>query len=370
MGLGTFERPVPNPWRRDIGAAPSHCHISPQAVYYPPPMQATLYVDESGQFATSSTGITGLRVVGGVLLPGSCEEHNLHFGPAIAKALSWFPAAHAVEIASPTRVAFALRKATPESLPMQLRHVRAQLRMLAPQQAGNLRAEDPALFEAACAESTRLLDALRAVAAEAFASDGASVVLCAEHDLEPSISRFDPMLRTAVDAALQHCAATFTSESTLDVVYEAGAPAQDPSQLPSSRVVVGPKGRACLHGSPRTAAKTDGLAGLALADVLVHALGPRSRQNHPCSRRDCQAWTLRALRAQIRREFGRPPAALVVVDALRGADILRSVEKGTTPVADARAQLGSHQQKLPRGVLSASLQFALATLGAREVSSS
>jgi hypothetical protein len=334
-------------------------------------MQATLYLDESGQFATSSAGITGLRLVGGVLLAGTSDEHDLHFGPAIAKALSWFPPpAHAVEIASPTRVAFALRKAAPDALPLSLRHVQTRLRKLAPQQAGNLRAEDPALFEAACAESTRLLGALRGVAAEAFATDGAAVVLCAEHDLEPSSSRFDPMLRAAVDAALQHCAATFAGESTLDVVYESGACAHDASQLPTSRVLVGPKGAVSLSGTPRTAAKTDGVAGLALADVVVHALGPRGRQNHPCAQRDCHAWTLRALRSQIRREFGRPPAALVVVDALRGADILRSVEKGTTPVADARAQLASHQQKLPRGVLPASLQFALATLGAREVSSS
>lgn len=332
-------------------------------------MLETLYLDDSGQFSRSTAGVTGLRLVGGLLLPGSEEEHTRVLQPAIDNALEWFPApVHAVEVASVGRVASALRSSKSHVLSPELQWLRAKLRRLPFPSMWDLRAVDPEAFEAARRESKRLLAAIRNVVAQALSSKAGTIVLCAEHDLTPSEPRFDPMLIAACEGALELCAHHRKDDTTLDVVFESGGAGHDSSNT-ARTLSVGDRTNARLApGAPRQAPKSAGIGGLGLADIVVHALGPGGRQNVAWQPRLCSNWSIEHVRRAARVAFGVRDVPVVVVDALRGADLRRSVRAGTVPREDALEQLRLHHNKLPRGVLLASMQWAARHLSQQDPS--
>lgn len=243
-----------------------------------------LYLDESGTFVAPRDGRElGLRVVAGVLLPGSRDEHDARAKALLDAHLEWWPYAwHATELGRPHRFAKALQRTPKGSLPLDVARLSAELRGRSLEE---VRDDDLVLFDRVGRASRALLAACRTTVGGVVreVGDGGAVVIAAEYDTKPAASRYPTLLALTLGAVAWNLALRHLDGPPvrLTTIAESGAGSLTPAHLarlgaslraPFERRGLAPPLTVC---APTFETADRHTPALVLADLVSHALGPK-----------------------------------------------------------------------------------------------
>ncbi len=301
----------------------------------------TLYVDETGQFASASTqtGAAGLLLVGGLLLPGTPDELDATLGPRVSEAFApWRGPLRAATMRDLFAFAsYALRQ-PPAGLPAHQRSLLDQLAATPPGgRAVAFRAlSDGPLSAWLHAEADGVLGRLAALlAALVPAAVDPPVVAVAEHGTAPTAAghaaMFDDLIRLTLWAL--H-ASPSRDPVTLHVVVDEHAhlrPLPNLAALAAEPVAPRRTIRSAAP-APRVVPEAAKRPGLVLVDLLLHHLrGEGVSSAHALRPADAEALTRDAFAELLATDLGLRGAAPLVL--------------GGPPLAHLRAYLAGERSR-------------------------
>lgn len=298
-------------------------------------------------------------------------EHQAPLEASLARAFDWWPGDwHATEIKSPLQVAFGLRRLDRGQVPTGLAGLHTVLDHIRPEA---LRGRNRDAWDAAVAAAQALVRAVRGVVREAVARwRPSTLMLCAEHDLDPLGSRYPAMLEALVEGALLHLVEVTGPEgrALLTVVAATGADGLDRvgtleqivERVETLAARLSPAGRMVrLVIEPVLRPADRDTPGLVLADVVTHELGPQGAQAYPASAQTLADWSLAAVHRRSAERFGAD-VDIAASGALVTRELLARVTCGGIAATEAVALLRalSDGAPLPQGTLRATVDHALA----------
>lgn len=327
----------------------------------------TLYLDETGQFVQPARAPTaiGLRLVGGLLLPGDPATLDATLGPRVRRAFSpWRGSLHATELRNPFVLACHALSLPPEQVPSRLRAGLDQVRRAPPHRR-------VAAFRAAAAgalsswlddQVDRIFRRVAALVSPASPSGEHPLLLAAvEHDTSPSGTRYPAMLAEVIRVALWALRAGPADDPvTLHVVAEARSDLRAPPDLSALGSEPSPRRRPVVFASttPVILAGDVECPGLVLADVLLYHLREQGRApSTPLSPAAAERFDRACFQDLLASDLGLdlPPP---LVTGGPPVEILRAVAAGTLDRDTARARLRPETLDALDGTVRASWESA------------
>lgn len=335
----------------------------------------TLYLDETGDFVHPGTqsDATGLRLVGGLLLPGTPEGLDRTLRPRVWRAFgAWRGAWHATEVRNPYKLAKHLLDLDLSEIPPALHPAverlaaapRAQLATLLKDRA-NL-----ALYSWVQSQSDQIF---RRVAALVPQLSPIAVVAAVEHDTFPASTRYPDMLSAALQYALWALRDGPDSDAIrLHVRIEERSdlrtlPALDvmENRFHAARQRAIARGAAAgrpvtfAHRHPQVVRGADECPGLVLADVLLYHLREVGRVPSDALRvRDVELFSREGFRELLASDLGIDLPAPLIASTGVPRETLLDVEAGTLGSREAALRLAPPTIPLSDGLVRASWQTA------------
>lgn len=319
----------------------------------------TLFVDESGRFEPPKPGRSahwpcGRRLVGGVVLAGDPGEAEASAREMLEDALA------AIDLAwwrgEVSGKWFRHAPTLAEQLLAQP-DVPAAYHQLATETRKGVDRSRSRLFEL----GNGWLQSLRRQLGRRLGANGARVLLAAEHGLPgerdlPASVPFPRMLSALLGQSAVWAARDWESPTLSSVVADRGG-------LHPEQLALGPWARALGVPSlpPPQVARASERAGLQIADLIVHALGPGQGQDLHLTDDDAAKRTRARVERELASSFGVEDLwvvehdAFAVAHALRAAVEARSPAQQTSTLAALRAL---SPKRPPGGAFPAAVEWA------------
>lgn len=322
----------------------------------------TLYVDETGLFKATKKIKLGMRVVLGVLLPGTKEEHDKALGPLFRNLAAWWPPPfHATELKA-AELALRLQRTEKEMLPLFLYPLReAVIGKSIDYLYNDLRDKDKRLYKKLNFEVHRLLRCFNKSMGNLVKATGGQVFVAIEHNLDPKKSRYPAMLDALVELSLWQLA-NKGQNAELELVIEQRSDAQAPDIKAMQKRLVDAGARA-KKNLPKIAIQFKGFSpkgdhqGLVIADFLAYIISPKQKQGKALNCAQAKNIDLYQLRTVFRDKTDRD-FDLGCTDAIDMHTLLHKTLSGDQSIAESQTDCARASELLPTGVLRASVDGA------------